>query len=248
MGTCRLCLQEKELIKTSHIIPKFMYKGILEKNKRIVETNLFNPSDAIFRPTGSYESGILCKACDNNVIGKLESYAAKILFQNQSLTFRSEEDKYIKNLMLKDIDYTKFKLFLISLLWRASISTQKLFGAISLGSKHEESARKMIFENEPGRRDEFPTCIMGLETTVNLALRTIVSPRKLTSNGNTQYMFWVNGFFYWYNISSYNMDDVFNRTPITENNEMTIGILKGRFAEEFFDEFVGKKVRFRKPY
>lgn len=225
-----------------------MYKGLLQKNKKIVETNLFNPTDAVFRPTGIYESGILCNRCDNEVLGKFESYAAKILYQNSDLDFIKEEDDHIINFMFRGIDFTKFKLFLVSILWRASISTQPMFSEISLGEEYEEIARKMLFENDPGPKDLFATCIMGLKTTENLALRTIVAPRKLIADQNTQYMFWINGFFYWYNVSPYNMEDVFTRTPIDENNEMTIGILKDGFADDFFDSFVGKKLRFNKHY
>lgn len=221
---------------------------MLEKNKKIVETNLFNPMDAINRPTGIYEGGILCNQCDNEVLGKLESYAAKVLYRNSELQFTVEEEEKIVNLMFKGIDYTKFKLFLISLLWRASISSQKMFSGINLGPMYEEMARKMIFENSPGPPHEFATCILGLRTTSNLALRTIIAPRRLKDNGNTGYMFWINGLFYWYNVSDYNMPDIFKRVPLDENNEMTIGILKGEFGEGFFDSFLGKKIRFTRPH
>jgi len=245
---CKLCLQEKKLIKTSHIIPNFMYKGILEKNKKIVETNLNNFKATTHRPTGIYDQHILCNQCDNEIIGGLESYAAKYFYHNKDIELTIEEDENIINLMFTNIDYQKFKLFLVSILWRASVSKQKMFREINLGTKYDEKARKMILERNPGTRDNFATCIIGLKSDQNLVLNTIVEPRRLKMNGNTTYMFFINGLFYWFNISPYNVEDVFNRVSLDENNEMTIGILKNKFGDEFLDSFIGRKLRMRKKY
>lgn len=225
-----------------------MYKGILDKNKKIVETNLHNFKEATYRPTGIYDQYILCNECDNEVIGGLESYAAKYFYDNKDIELTVEEDEHIINLMFKGIDYKKFKLFLISILWRASVSKQKMFDEINLGTKYDETARKMILEGRPGKRDDFPTCIIGLKSDQNLVLKTIVAPRRLKADGNTAYMFFINGLFYWFNISPYNMEDVFNRVPLDENNEMTIGILKNKFGDEFLDSFIGRKLRLSKKY
>jgi hypothetical protein len=225
-----------------------MYKGILNKNKKIVETNLHNFNEATYRPTGIYDQYILCNECDNEVIGSLESYAAKNFYDNKNIEITVDENEHIINLMFKDIDYKKFKLFLVSILWRASISKHKIFSEVNLGIKYEEVARKMIFEGNPGRQDDFPTCILGLISHQNLVLKTIIAPRKIKDDGNTAYMFFINGLFYWFNISSYNMEDIFNRVPLDENNEMTIGILKNKIGDDFYDIFVGRKIRTSKKY
>jgi hypothetical protein len=245
---CRLCLQEKTLIRTSHVIPSFMYKGILEKNKKIVELNLHNFNDATYRPTGIYDQHILCKECDNETIGGLESYAAKILYENQGVDLMIEEGDEIINIMFKGIDYKKFKLFLLSILWRASLSRQQMFKEIELGSKYEEIIRKMIVEGNPKKKEDFPVCIIGLKSNENLALRTIVAPRRMKNDGNTSYMFFINGLFYWFNVSRYNMEDVFTRIPIDDNNEMTIGVLKNQFGASFLDSFIGRKLRFSRKH
>lgn len=245
---CRLCLQEKELIGTSHIIPNFMYKELFDKNRKIVETNLFNFNEAKYRPTGIYDKHILCKECDTKLIGGLESYAARVLYDRGKFEVEREEDDSIVNLMLKGINYKKFKLFLVSILWRASISEQALFKEIKLGTRYEETARKMIYEDSPGNREDFSTCILGLESSENLVIKAIVAPRRMKADGNTSYMFYINGLFYWFNVSSYNIQDVFRRVSINEDNELTIGILKGKFGEDFLDSFLGRKLRFSRKH
>jgi hypothetical protein len=79
MGQCKLCLQEKQLIKKSHIIPDFMYKDLFDDKHAI----LLNTSNTKTRNTkilfnGEYEGNILCESCDGKIIGGIyENYASK---------------------------------------------------------------------------------------------------------------------------------------------------------------------------
>lgn len=36
MGSCKLCLEEKILLKKSHIIPEFMYKDLYDENHKLI--------------------------------------------------------------------------------------------------------------------------------------------------------------------------------------------------------------------
>jgi hypothetical protein len=182
------------------------------------------------------------------IISGFESYAAKVIYENKGIELAVEKDLNIDNVVLKGIDYKKFKLFLLSILWRASISKEEMFKDVDLGGKYEEVLRKMIFEGNPGKRDEFPISIFGIQSNENLVLKSIVAPRRLKENGNTCYMFFINGLFYYFNVSSFGMADMFNRVSINEDNEMTIGILKNKLGENFLDRFVGKKLRLSRKF
>lgn len=243
---CRLCKKEVQLIRQSHIIPKFMYKGIYEKSKKLVEVNLWKTHEPKFRPTPTYDEYILCKKCDNEVLGRLETYAADVFFERTDLDFERVSEGGVTSLIVKNVDYKKFKLFLLSILWRASISKQELFKEIDLGRKHEETIRAMIYENNPGEADEFPVCVFGIRSRENLMLRTVVQPRRLKYELNTSYMFFINGLFYYFNVSQFGMQDMFRRLPIDRNNQMTLGIFEDSLGgPEFFDMFLGRKIRLR---
>lgn len=242
---CRLCKKEVELIRQSHVIPKFMYKGIYEKNKKFVEVNLFKPDDPKFRPTPAYDQYILCRECDNIVLSRLETYASEIFYEKTDLKIEKERETGVTSLIIKGVDYKKFKLFLLSILWRASISTNPLFKEIDLGPRYEETIRRMIYENDPGDPDDFPVCVFGIKSAENLMLRTVIQPRRLKTSGNTSYMFFINRLFYYFNVSRYGMQDLFTRLPIDRNNEMTIGIIEDEMGADFFDKFLGKKIRLR---
>jgi len=78
MTRCNLCQQDKKLIKKSHIIPDFLYRnsGVYNEKHQIhtISTQKF-AKDGRFNlvPTGAYEGGILCKECDNDLFGSLET-------------------------------------------------------------------------------------------------------------------------------------------------------------------------------
>jgi hypothetical protein len=63
--------------------------------------------------------------------------------------------------VVKDIDYSRFKLFVLSMLWRASVSSQPFFARIQLG-KYEPIIAEMLRNQNPGNFDEFPVVLARL--------------------------------------------------------------------------------------
>lgn len=145
MALCKLCLQDKKLIK-AHIIPQFLFT---EDSRLISEDNDY----PLRRPNGPYDPNILCSNCDNGIIGKnLENYAREILIDRKgviSQTFNDPKSTRRATLYkLQDKDnYSKIVRFFISVLWRASISSLSDFDDFSLGP-HEDVARRAICESD----------------------------------------------------------------------------------------------------
>ncbi len=158
-GQCKLCLKHKELCKESHIIPRFLYKFLMGENNSLV---FVDDEKVATRFNGEYEGGILCKKCDSEIIGKLEDYAAK--FMHGKLSSRLENIDGEEFLIIdrdKNYNYKKHKLFLLSLLWRSSISSRPFFNQIKLSRKDEENLREMILNDSPGEPDIYP-CFLHL--------------------------------------------------------------------------------------
>jgi hypothetical protein len=61
-------------------------------------------------------------------------------------------------LLINDVDYTSFKLFAISLIWRAGIAKQDAFKKVQL-EKHAERMRQMLLTCDPGDAQLYP-CIL----------------------------------------------------------------------------------------
>ena len=57
---CQLCKEEKQLLKNSHIIPNFLYKGLYDEKHKIINVNLYNLEDMVVHQTGFKDKDILC--------------------------------------------------------------------------------------------------------------------------------------------------------------------------------------------
>lgn len=153
-GICRLCLKEKELIRKSHVISKFLLRRILNKDNSgfatlHVETGKSRPvQDA------AYEPGILCKACDGSVLAQYEAYASKLLFGNEKDELPHSIQHFEGYSEVSGIDYNSFKLFVLSLVWRASISST--ISDLKLDSSDEENMRLLLLKGLYSPENEYP--------------------------------------------------------------------------------------------
>jgi hypothetical protein len=164
-GICKLCLKEKELIRRSHIFPNFMYKGMPDEKGRMYVLSSDRPFKPKIAQSGSHEQYIFCADCDNHILGQLERSACNYLY-NKPFKTSSPDFRHIKVgpdatlIQCNAIPYKEFKLFLLSLLWRASISAEALFGNFKLSAKVEEFLRSAIYEDAVVDESALP-CIVG---------------------------------------------------------------------------------------
>lgn len=140
---CKLCMEIKPLIR-AHIIPRYFYAP----NSYLISDNSRYKKK---RPIGSYDQNILCTDCDNLILGKFDGFAKRILFAQKGViketlhnpAFPMQSLSYYR---LKDKNgYDKLNRFFLSILWRASISTQEDFLTFNLGL-YEQLAKKAVLE------------------------------------------------------------------------------------------------------
>jgi hypothetical protein len=133
---CKLCDQEKKLIK-AHIIPEGFFRPLQSESRAAeIHTNTIgvHPKRS---PIGIYDKNILCEDCDGK-LGVWDEYAQKLLLQNFNEDNALYDNKEKIAYKIKDYDYIIIKLFFISLLWRASITTQEYFDRIVVGPFEEK--------------------------------------------------------------------------------------------------------------
>src|ERR1700749_4722718 len=130
-GICQLCKKEKELIRRSHIWPSFMYNDMKDDKGRLYVINSEDPTRHHTVQSGSHQPGIFCSECDNVRLGQLERYASNNLYRKDIFrdgeAFKLFKVRDITIISCEKLEYNQFKLFLLSLLWRASISTETVF-------------------------------------------------------------------------------------------------------------------------
>lgn len=157
-GICKLCLKEKPLLKKSHIIPDFIYRDgkVYHKDHSIHKVNIGEIFKGLqnkkgIQYSGEYDGNILCQYCDGVVIKRYEDYAKKIIWGGQKL---SPDETFSLSfppgeVVVGNIDYEKLKLFFLSILWRAAISTRPFFKEVNLEKWKLEELRKMILSGDP---------------------------------------------------------------------------------------------------
>ena len=229
VGKCKLCLSEKALLNESHIIPSFMYQGLFDKGHRL---NKFAPAEYIAGnkqvsrpPTGEYEGGILCADCDNKIIGGYEAYARKALYGNieeyssglpESGNFRTSEG--VEFTHVKNLHYKDFKLFLLSIVWRASISSRPFFREVNLGP-YEETIRQMIISGDPKGEETFPIVIMTWLNDKSSSSDVVAQPGVNKIEKGIRYIFPIAGVTYVFHISPTSLNPDLRQFILSERNE-----------------------------
>jgi hypothetical protein len=154
MGICVFCGKPQKLIK-AHIIPEGFFRRL---RKTDVSLKQFEGGKYPKRAyLGVYDQEILCAECEKR-FGDWDNYSQKILIEDTQSTPLLERQELSVGYNLGPYDYSKLKLFFISMVWRASVSKQKFFSRVSLGP-FEQRARQLIENNNPSTQDDFSVCV-----------------------------------------------------------------------------------------
>jgi len=174
---------------------------------------------------------LFCKKCDNEIIGKYEDHASKVIFGDGKKEIEIKETKF--GLLIRGIDYTLFKLFQISLLWRAAISTRPEIKKNSLGP-HSEKIREMIYTGNPGEVYEhgaviyfFPQSSKGMK---DLIVTPELSEKRIEGNRIFRAIF--NGLFWTYFVSNHSQYYTFKDHFLSKDGILPI-INSGEYGERY---------------
>lgn len=170
----------------AHIMPRGFARNVMG----VYPSNRFISIDKV-RTTyhGIFDRGILCAECDGK-LGDLDKYAVTVCR-------RFPEERIIADdglFEMQNVDGDRFAKFVLSVLWRASVSTRIELSKVSLGS-YEADACEVIFDAKP------LTAMPHYQLLIGRYLRTwkfnpagnYTYPARLTT-GLTGWYFSLNGF------------------------------------------------------
>ncbi len=192
--TCRLCLQTFELC-ASHIIPEFLYKTLYSKEKHKF-VQLSGPPKVRKWQKG-FKEKLLCRNCEDK-LNKWETYAAQVLVGGTEMGVEKRQE----TIMVYDVDYKKFKLFQLSLIWRAGVSGLQQFSNVNLGP-HEEKLRCMIEQNNPGAPADYGCLIIFTPSYFDLTSQMMMLPQESKFDGHHCYIFIMAGMTWVFFVSSH---------------------------------------------
>lgn len=177
MALCRLCGKEKKLIR-AHIIPEKFYTRLNEGAYKLVAKDKF-PSRS---QKGLYDGSILCQECDNEILGIYDKEAINLLINNinkyetTSLLQKAYNEKHY-TIPCAEFNYARLRKFFVSLIWRASITTNETFEMINLG-KYEQVALD-ILNDVSDDYNLFATIIFKLAPTLNYSDSVFTAKRRI---------------------------------------------------------------------
>lgn len=226
--TCRLCKQNRPLMR-SHIFPEWLYTPLYDKNHRFFVLSTNENKRRGTRPKGIYER-LLCQECEVQM-SKWEGYARGVFYG---------DDPGIKieynggRTVLSGLRYTPFKLFQMSLIWRASIANRQEVHKINL-EPHAESFRKMLFEDCPGKSHQYPAILISLPRSQDQIMQEFMyPPQPLTDkiDGHTGYLAAFGGIFWLFIVSNHSAELKDNNLFLSKDGRLPI-YKAGKPAVEF---------------
>lgn len=142
IAPCRLCQKIAKLC-WSHVIPEFFYRPLYDSDHK---TRLLSDGAPRVQWVRKGErQHLLCAACEDFLNEEYEKYIARIW--PQKVPNRVVVSGGFWN--LTSLDFAKFKLFHLSVLWKASVA-EGIFAKFKLSEVEEETLRRMILKKDAG--------------------------------------------------------------------------------------------------
>jgi hypothetical protein len=230
---CHYCNQEKGKLCKAHIIPESFYR-FMYPNGKVEGHSLFQlnrRTNYVYRNrVGVYDDTILCSTCDG-LIGKLDKHGADIFLDSTPTRILQKGADELWE--FENADYTTLKLFILSMLWRASISHRNEFDEVYLPEKFSIPLREMILNNNSGGLNDFSVVISQyhyIRETNNFE-KLILLPKRFRLSGINYYSLLLpKGFQLFIKVDSRPQPE--DLIGLTLQKDMPIYIFKCQFFEK----------------
>ena len=196
---CKLCGCVTKL-QNSHIYPEFLYKFCYDAKHRAIKFNTQEISRIIVQK--GYREPLLCVKCEQH-LSEIERRFKIDWYDRSRLPVQFENECW----RLEGFDYTSFKLFHLSVLWRCSVSKSKAFATVSLGP-HEKRIAQLIQNADAGEEFEY-SIVSQLLVHNDCIVHSLVSPPiRLKLDGLHVYLMVYGGCEWFLYVSKHNRTDV----------------------------------------
>ena len=233
---CKLCGKTSKLQK-SHIYPEFLYKDCYDENHRFIRFNT-DKNAKVFLSKGLWEH-LLCVKCEQ-YLSKIENRFKRDWHDSGRLY----KEPMSELLHLRELDYTSFKLFHLSILWRCSVSTRREFSGVHLGP-HEERIAQLILNGEAGEEQEY---MLGgwlllddfAKNDGSIMNYGLFPPMHYTIDGNHVYLAGYGGCEWFFVISKH---EAFRFKEICFRSDGNLYLVRTPFTESFMFDFITKDLQ-----
>jgi hypothetical protein len=213
---CALCLTTARLCN-SHIIPEFMFSSIYDEKHRFHTLTIRKEGRNRMEQKGIRQP-LLCQSCESR-FSKLEDYASDVFRGSSNVKSQLLPNSSVS--LVTGFDYSRFKLFQLSILWRASVATSSFFKEVDLGP-HEEPIRSFLLSGNPGPSNRYACLMWRLLLDDDVANGFMMPPTKHKTNGRIHYTFVFGGFLWNFHVSNQPMQSPLDQIPVKEDGTALI--------------------------
>ncbi|MEW8383712.1 MAG: hypothetical protein AB2704_17810 [Candidatus Thiodiazotropha taylori] len=211
---CKLCGKDR-ILKNSHIIPEFVYRPLYDEINRFhVISNQDNERNKYLQK--GIREKLLCEDCENS-LSKNERYVSLVFSGSISLHITGNSQL----IRVLGLDYTKFKMFALSILWIAGISSYETFEQVNLGV-HEQILREMVLGNDPGPPEKYPFLLSPIVLEQELLNGLIVQPTVSRIAGHYAYRFVFAGLAWVFIVSKHRIPNVIQEGALNIEGGLTM--------------------------
>jgi hypothetical protein len=194
MQTCRLCDQPSKLCK-SHVISEFLFKPLYDKDHQFID--VFDVSKGRVKKSQSgWKERLLCASCESK-INRFEKNSRRLFTD----PLPALKPGHAIRREFPRVDYSMLKLFFLSILWRASVSSLDVFQHVDLGP-HEDKIKALLLRADPGDALVYPTLFFNIHFDGQHFRDYMVQPTYVKIEGRKCYRFLLSGFLVYIFVSS----------------------------------------------
>jgi hypothetical protein len=180
-------------------LPEFVYRPSYDPTHTAIELDTRKGRRGKRRK--GFTERLFCAACESR-FNRWETYFANV-WLNPAKTKRPRR-LYDKLIQVPGLDYTQFKLFHLSVIWRAGIAKHPMFSNVRLGGQ-EQKLRTRILDSNPGAPDDYPFFAIALRDpkTYGFQDQIVMGPEAARVNGHWVYTFIFGGVQWHYYVSGH---------------------------------------------
>jgi hypothetical protein len=134
---------------------------------------------------------LLCERCEQQ-FGRYEKYCKEAFHESRHGVQVFDNGAWVT---ITGLDYTKTKLFLLSVIYRMSVSSLRQFKGVALG-EHEDVVRRMITAEDPGSNDQYPIGAIVPLINGNMEECVLCTPSVCRRDVVTVYTMIIGGIFW----------------------------------------------------
>lgn len=221
---CALCLELGEL-QRSHVIPEFLFRALYDDKHRFHVISTDEAERNKYLQKGPREA-LLCADCEQR-FSRYERYASLTLSGGIELGYQFEGPAVV----LSGLEYKQFRLFQLSVLWRASASRDEFFGDVSLGP-HEEPLRLALLNDDPGLPERYGCIMCAIVHDGKIQQDLVLQPERVRFSGLSGYRFVFGGLAWIFVVSSHRSNAGIERGFLQEDGKTVVLMKKlGDFGD-----------------